>query len=349
MDTGLTVPQTTQRTDGLCKDLPRTSLCSHLPTPLERAPRLSAALGGPEIWFKRDDLTGLALGGNKIRNMEFIFGELLARGCDSVITTAGVQSNMCRATAAAASRLGLKCVLLLRGSGEEEKQGNLLLDELLGAEIKFLSTKDPYDPRTPGRLEDIQTELKDDGRSPYILHLTGETSAIAACAYVDAAEEMAAQFDDLNISPDHLFVTAGSGVTMAGLVLGFKHLGRDLKVVGIMCSNSTRAFLSERITRYANGTAERLGISTRVNESDFRIHDEYVGPGYAQCYPEVVDAMQLVARNEGILLDPVYTGKCMVGLKDRIARGELGDSEQIVFLHTGGAPGIFADAGSLSS
>tara|TARA_Y100000588_G_scaffold55337_1_gene52836 strand:- start:466 stop:1503 length:1038 start_codon:yes stop_codon:yes gene_type:complete len=332
-----------------CTDLPRTPLCSHLPTPLERAPRLSADLGGPEIWFKRDDLTGLALGGNKIRNMEFIFGELLGRGCDSVITTAGVQSNMCRATAAAAGKLGLKCVLLLRGTGEEERQGNLLLDDLLGADVRFLSTKDPYDPRTPGWLEDIQTELKEDGHSPYILHLTGETSSLAACAYVDAAEEIVAQIDDLKISPDHLFVTAGSGVTIAGLVLGFKNLGRDLNVVGIMCSNSTRDFLSDRITIYANGAAERLGLSTQVNQGDFQLHDAYVGPGYSRCYPEVVDTIKLVAAKEGILLDPVYTGKCMVGLKDRIARGELGDSGEIVFLHTGGAPCIFADAGTISS
>lgn len=332
----------------IASSLPRITLCSHLPTPLERAPRLSTALGGPEIWFKRDDLTGLALGGNKIRNMEFIFGELLERGCDSVITTAGVQSNMCRATAAAAGRLGLECVLLLRGPEDAERQGNLLLDELLGADIRFLPTKDPYHPRTTEWLEEVRSELMKEGRSPYVLHLTGETSALAACAYVDAAEELCAQFDDLGISPDHLFLTAGSGVTMSGLVLGFKHLGREVKTVGIMCSNSTREFLCDRICKYANGAAERLGISTRVDAGDFLIHDAYVGPGYALCYPEVVDAIQLAGRQEGVLLDPVYTGKCMVGLKDQIATGALAESKQIVFLHTGGAPGIFADAGSLS-
>ena len=135
---------------------------------------------------------------------------------------------------------------------------------------------------------------------------------------------------------------------MAGLVLGFKHLGREITIVGIMCSNSSREFLCDRICKYANGAAERLGISTRVDTGDFQIHDGYVGPGYALCYPEVVDAVQLAARNEGVLLDPVYTGKCMVGLKDQISRGALSESEQVVFLHTGGAPGIFADASSLS-
>jgi len=326
--------------EGLCASLPRVSLCSVLPTPLEEAFRLSQEVGGIRLFFKRDDLTGLALGGNKIRNMEFIFGELLQQGCDSVITTAGVQSNMCRATAAAASRLGLKCVLMLRGSGREVQHGNLLLDELLGADIRFIPTEDPYDPRVEVWLEEVRSELLEQGHKPYLLHLTGTTATVAACAYVDAAEELGRQFDDLGLNPDYFYVTAGSGVTMAGLVLGFKHLGRSVRLVGVSVS-AKNGFLTERIVQYANQTSEFLGLSTRVSAEDFSIYDQYVGPGYAKPYLEAEEAVRLTARQEGILLDPVYTGKCMHGLYDQIDQGAIDKNQAVIFLHSGGAPNLF--------
>ena len=325
---------------GICTGLPRMSLCSVLPTPLEDAPRLSQAVGGTRILFKRDDLTGLSLGGNKIRNMEFIFGELLQKGCDSVIATAGVQSNMCRATAAAASRLGLKSVLVLRGSGNEERQGNLLLDELLGADIRFIPTEDPYDPCVEVWLEEVRKELQTQGHKPYLLHLAGVTATVAACAYVDAAEEMVRQFDDQGLNPDYFFLTVGSGVTMAGLLLGFKHLGRSVRLVGVS-SSAKRDFLADRIVQYANQTSEFLGLSTRVSAEDFVLHDQYVGPGYAKSYPAVKEAILLTARKEGILLDPVYTGKCMRGLLDQVSRGAIEKDHTVVFLHSGGAPNLF--------
>lgn len=327
---------------GLCSGLPRVPLCSVLPTPLEDASRLSRELGGVRLFFKRDDLTGLALGGNKIRNMEFIFGELLSKGCDSVITTAGVQSNMCRATAAVASRLGLRAVLMLRGTGEEKKQGNLLLDELLGADIRFIPAEDPYDSRVDVWLKEIRAELKDKGHNPYLLHLTGDTATVAACAYVDAAEELGKQFDDLELNPDYFYVTVGSGVTMAGLVLGFKHLEKSVRVVGVSVS-SEREFLKERIVMYANQTAEFLGLSTRVSSDDFHIYDQYVGPGYAKSYPAVEEAVRLTAQQEGVLLDPVYTGKCMHGLRDQIHQGSVDKNHTVIFLHSGGAPNLFVE------
>ena len=330
----------TTQEGGLCSGLPRVSLCSVLPTPLEQAARLSQVVGGTQILFKRDDLTGLSLGGNKIRNMEFIFGELLQKGCDSVITTAGVQSNMCRATAASASRLGLKCVLMLRGSGNEERQGNLLLDTLLGADVRFIPTEDPYDPRVEVWLEEAKQELERQGHCPYLLHLTGATATVATCAYVDAAEELVGQFANMKLDPDYLYLTVGSGVTMAGLVLGFKHLGMRLQVVGVSSSAKTD-FLVPRIVRHANQAAGFLGLSTRVNAGDFVVHDQYIGPGYARAYPSVVDAILLVAREEGLLLDPVYTGKCMHGLLDQISQGVVEKDHTVVFLHSGGAPNLF--------
>ena len=325
----------------ICAGLPRVSLCSSLPTPLEKMQRLSDELGGPAIWVKRDDLTGLALGGNKIRNHEFIFGEILAQGCDVVITTAGVQSNMCRATAAAAAKLSLKCVLLLRGTGDEPRQGNLLLDDLLGADVRFLPTEDPYDPRVPEWLDEVKRELERAGKKPYVLHLTGATAALATCAYVDASQELVLQFDEVGLNPDCIFVTTGSGITAAGLLLGLKHLGSHTRVVGVS-SAAPSAFLNGRIVDYATDAALKLDLATRVVASDFDVLDAYIGPGYGRSYPGVHKTIRRVAQTEGLLLDPVYTGKCFTGLLDQIDRGVISCDQNVVFLHSGGAPNIFA-------
>lgn len=331
----------------ICADLPRVSLCGSLPTPLEKLSRLSAECDGPELWIKRDDLTGLAFGGNKIRNHEFIFGEILAQGCDAVITTAGVQSNMCRATAAAAAKLGLKCVLLLRGTGDEPQLGNLLLDDLLGADVRFIPTKDPYDPRVPVWLDEVKQELEAVGRKPYVLHLTGATATLATCAYIDASQELVRQFDEMGIGPDWVFVTTGSGITAAGLTLGLKHLGRKTRVVGVS-SAADAAFLKSRIVGYANAAAEKLNLAARVVASDFDVLDDYIGPGYGQSYPKVHKTIRRVAQTEAVLLDPVYTGKCFTGLLDQIEKGYLLREETVVFLHSGGGPNLFAQASMLS-
>lgn len=298
---------------------------------------------GVRLLVKREDLTGLAFGGNKIRNHEFIFGDIQAQGCDAVITTAGVQSNMCRATAAAASKLGMACVLLLRGTDEEVEQGNLLLDRLLGADVRFIPTLDPYDERVPGWLDEVKDELIARGLKPYVLHLTGETSTLAACAYVDGAEELSRQLDEMDVEPEWLFVTTGSGITAAGLALGLKHLGRNTRVVGVS-SSSPAEFLLQKIVQYGNAAAKLLGLSTRLIATDVRVLDQYVGPGYGKSYAEVVETIRLVAREEAILLDPVYTGKCMTGLLGQIDKGTVGRGETVVFLHSGGGPNLFAQA-----
>lgn len=327
----------------ICKALPRVELCSSLPTALQEMVRLSERVG-VRLLIKREDTTGLAFGGNKIRNHEFIFGDILGQACDAVITTAGVQSNMCRATAAAASKLGLTCVLMLRGSGQEAEQGNLLLDHLLGADVRFIPTQDPYDERVPGWLDEVKSELEGQGLSPYVLHLTGGTSTLATCAYVDGAEELAAQFKQRDVVPDRLYVTTGSGITAAGLTLGLKHLGLPTRVTGVS-SNSTAEFLAERILAYGNAAAELLGLETRLTDDDVQVLDQYVGPGYGKSTPAVIDTIRLVAREEAVLLDPVYTGKCMTGLLDQIRRGEIGQGGTVVFLHSGGGPNLFPQAG----
>mgnify|MGYP002632055807 CR=1 FL=1 len=331
--------------DSICKGLPRVELCASLPTPLQEMSRLSERLG-VRLLVKREDQTGLAFGGNKIRNHEFIFGDIVAQGCDAVITTAGVQSNMCRATAAAASRLGMSCVLLLRGSGDEAEQGNLLLDQLLGADVRFIQTDDPYDKRVPGWLDEVREELMAKGHKPYVLHLTGETSTLAVCAYVSGAEELAAQFREMDCVPEWVYVTTGSGITAAGLALGFKHLGLPTRVVGIS-SNSSSTFLAERMVQYAGRASNRVGLTTHLDARDFDVLDAYVGPGYGKGYPEVFETIRMVAREEAILLDPVYTGKCMTGLIDQVEKGHVNKGASVVFLHSGGGPNLFAQSEEL--
>jgi D-cysteine desulfhydrase family pyridoxal phosphate-dependent enzyme len=322
----------------LCGALPRVNLAD-LPTPFEKMERMSERTG-VNFWVKREDATGLAFGGNKIRNHEFIFGEMRAQGCDAVITTAGVQSNMCRATAAAASKLGMDCVLLLRGTGDEPEEGNLLLDRLLGADVRFIPTKDPYDERVPGWLDEVKEELEAAGKTPYVLHLTGETSTVAVCAYMSGAEELIEQMESEKIDPEWLFVTTGSGITAAGLALGLKHLKRRTKVVGVS-SAATADFLTDRIVQYGNAAAEKLGIETRLTGEDVRVLDQYIGPGYGESYPEVEETIRMVAREEAVLLDPVYTGKCMVGVLDQVEKGMVSSGETVVFLHSGGGPNLF--------
>lgn len=326
-------------TEDYLRSLTRVRLCSSLPTPLDRLPWLSEQTG-VDLFIKREDATGLAFGGNKIRNHEFIFGEILDQGCDAVITTAGVQSNMCRATAAAAAKLGLECVLLLRGTGEEPEQGNLLLDHLLGADVRFIPTDDPYDPRVAVWLDEVKSELEAKGRRPYVLHLTGETSTLATCAYVNGAMELDAQFDEKEIDPDWIYVTSGSGITTAGLATGMKHLGRRTRVVGVS-SAAKSDFLIDRIVGYGNAAAEKLGIDTRLVSDDVTVCDQYIGPGYGKSYPAVIETIERVAREEAVLLDPVYTGKCMTGLLDQIEKGVVKQGQTVVFLHSGGGPNIF--------
>jgi len=311
------------------------------PTPLERAPRLEEALGGADVWIKREDLSGLALGGNKVRQLETLMAQALAAGADTIVTTAAAQSNFCRTTAGAAAKLGLHCVLLLRGVPGLPLDGNLLLDRLLGAEIEFIDTKDPYDPAVPQQLQGIMDRLRAKGRRPYLAHVVGTAGAVGAAAYLPMAEELIAQWTARAISPAALYVTAGSGLTLAGLALGLKWLGWRTRVVGI-CAQMPASFLHPLVVQRANEASALLGLGTAIAAEDFELDDRQIGPGYGMATAEAVEAIELSAQTESLILDPVYTGKCMAGLIAHVRAGRWRSEGPLVFLHSGGTPTLFA-------
>ena len=333
------------RTDGLTASLARVRL-AHLPTALEPAPRLSQALGGPPIWIKREDLSGLALGGNKPRQLEFLLGAALAEGAQAVVTTAAVQSNFCRACAAAGAKLGIKVGLLLRGSGQEDMQGNYLLDKLLGAELRFIPTQDPYDPRVPQWLDEFVADFTRRGLKTRVLHLPGQTGTLGAAAMVSAGEELARQFLEQDIMPRALFIAAGSGLTVAGLVLAFKALKLPVRVVGISVQRQAD-FMRPLIVQRANAAAELLKLAVRVGSEDFDFDDRHIGDGYGLPSREAVEAIFLAGRSEGLVLDPVYTGKALAGMLAQVREGLWPGPQPLVFFHSGGAPGLFANAAKM--
>ena len=326
--------------EGPSPGVPRVVL-GQFPTPLESAPRLAAALGGPPLFVKREDLSGLALGGNKTRQLEALMAAALATGADTVIATAAAQSNFCRTTAAAAAKLGLGAVLLLRGHAGLPVTGNLFLDQLLGAEIEFIETADPYDPAVPARLDEIATRLRAQGRRPHLIHVVGGSGALGAAAYVPAAEELVGQCQTLGISPAALYIAVGSGLTAAGLALGLKHLGSPMRVVGI-CVQRPASFMGPLIIQRAEEAAALLGISMRVEPEDLALDDQHIGQGYGIATGAALEAIELAARSEGLILDPAYTGKCMAGLMADIRAGRWAAGRPVIFLHSGGTPGLFA-------
>jgi 1-aminocyclopropane-1-carboxylate deaminase/D-cysteine desulfhydrase-like pyridoxal-dependent ACC family enzyme len=325
---------------GLLANLPRLEL-AHLPTPLDPAPRLTAALGGPPIFVKREDLSGLGLGGNKARQVEVLLAVALADGADTIVTTAAAHSNFCRTIAAACARIGLGCVLLLRGNPDMPLTGNLLLDHLFGAEISFIPTRDPYDPAIPARLEKILSRLRADGRKPHVLHLPGATGALGAAATVSLAEELTAQWRERAITPAALVVVASSGLTMAGTLLGLRHLGARTSIIG-MCAQMPAAFLRPLIARRCNEAAALLGIPTTIDESQIDLDETALGAGYGIPNAATIEAIELGARMEGLVLDPVYTGKAMAGIIAQIRAGRWRGDAPVVFVHSGGTPTLFA-------
>ena len=338
--------QSIPRTDRLTAALARVPL-AQLPTPFEAAPRLSAVLGGPPVWIKREDLSGLALGGNKPRQLEFLMAAALAEGAQAVVTTAAVQSNFCRACAAAGARLGIKVGLLLRGTGKEEVQGNYLLDKVFGAELRFISTQDPYDPRVPEWLDEFVADFTRRGLKAQVLHMPGRTGTLGAAAMVCAGEEMARQFADQGITPQAVFTAVGSGLTVAGLALAFKALGLPTRVVGIAVQKPA-AFIVPLIVERANAAADLLGLPLRMDSNDFDIDDRFMGAGYGVPSRDAVDAILLAGRTEGLILDPIYSGKAFGGMLAQIREGARSGPAPLVFFHSGGAPGLFASAAQLT-
>lgn len=314
---------------------PRLDL-GHFPTPLERLDRLSALLGGPEIWIKRDDCTGLATGGNKTRKLEFLIADALAQGCDTVVTHGATQSNHVRQTAAAAARHGLGCVALLeRRVGDlgpaYAQSGNVFLDELFGCRLE---------ERAPGldmnaEVEAMAEALRAEGRAAYAIP-GGGSNALGALGYVRCMVELAGQMDAAGLQADMLVHATGSAGTQAGLVAGAALLGDPLPVMGVSV-RAPRDRQIANVTRLAEETLALLGQPGRLAEGAVAAVDDHVGPGYGYPAEDTVEAIRLLARVEGILLDPVYSAKGFAGLLAMIRSGHLGRGSRVVFLHTGGA------------
>lgn len=325
--------------------MPRTHLAS-LPTPLEYAPRLTQVLGGPRIWLKRDDLTGLAMGGNKARKLEFIMAQALAEGADVVITGAGKQSNHCRLTAAAARKLGLGCVLLLTGDAPTGSvSGNLLLDTILGAQIRYVGDVQWWELEPI--LEQTCVELTRAGKKPFVIPVGGSTP-VGSAGYVNAVAELCGQMFEQGFAADLVVCACGSAGTQAGLVVGAKSLSAGFEVLGFSVALA-KAEAQRRILVLAEQTAELVGADCGVTGADVQVSDEYIGEGYGIPSAGGLEAIGLVAQTEGVLLDPVYTGKAMAGLIGTVGAGGFKKTDEIVFFHTGGVPALFASADSFTT
>lgn len=308
-------------------------------TPIEKMPRLTRELGGPSLYIKRDDTLGFAGGGNKIRKLEFIMADALAQDADTLITCGAVQSNHCRLTLAAAVREGLRCRLVLEervpDSYDPEAGGNNLLFHLLDAE-RIRAVAGGSDMMA--EMEKEARDLRSAGRRPYIIPGGGAT-ALGALGYVSCAHEIMAQVKEGHPRFDHIVCASGSGGTHAGLLAGFSSSGWS--VTGINVSRS-REEQEEKIYRLACDTASLMDAGDDIRRESVRCRDEYVGQGYSIPTEEMKEAVRLLARTEAILLDPVYTGKAMAGLIDMIHKGDLKKGETVLFLHTGGSPGLYA-------
>jgi len=324
-------------------DIPRVSL-SFLPTPLDHLPALTRHLGGPRIWMKRDDMTGLATGGNKARKLEFLFADALENNADTVLTFGAVQSNHCRMTAAAACKLGLKTVLVLSGEKPEGLTGNLLLDEVLGCEYLFLP--DFMDPSKHDEMRlavfNVVQDLTEKGRSVYMIPPGGSTP-LGDLGYYLAAVEMFEQAREIGVRIDRIFVAMGTGGTQAGLLAGVKCLDMPAKVIGIAVNKegSLEELGLPPIDVVANEVGELVGKRANASPEDAIVDYNYYGETYGKATPDCIEAIRLVARLEGIFLEPTYTGKAMAGMIDMVRKGRFRKDENIVFMHTGGYPGIF--------
>jgi L-cysteate sulfo-lyase len=314
---------------------------AHLPTPLEPLENLTKLLGGPKIFIKRDDCTGLATGGNKTRKLEFLMGEAQQKKADTIITQGATQSNHVRQTAAISSKLGLRCEILLEhrtGSADPDylENGNVLLDKLFGANIHSVPAGTDMD----AAMQDVADDIRKNGANPYIIP-GGGSSPTGALGYVNCAMELVGQLNDRSLKIDHLVTATGSAGTQSGLVVGLEGTRSGIPVLGI-CVNADKETQEEKVFALAEKTTKFMGISGSVKREAVVANGDYVGPGYGLPTDGMIEATELLARQEGILLDPVYSGKGMAGLIDLIRKGEFRKDENIVFIHTGGSAGLFA-------
>lgn len=305
---------------------------AHLPTPIETLPRLSQALGGVQILIKRDDQTGLAFGGNKSRKLEFLLAAAQAEGARTLITTGAVQSNHCRQTAAAAARFGFDCILVLAGDKPGSLSGNLLLDRLFGAQLEWAGSAD-----RETALAEILATAQGQGRRPFLIPYGG-SSPLGASAYVLALGELLEQ----EVYPDWIVFASSSGGTQAGLVAGGQIFGYHGRVLGISVDEPALV-LQARVAELAENTARLLGETIPITADDILVNADYLGAGYGVMGEPEKEAIELFARLEGLLLDPVYTARAAAGLIDLARRGFFTPGQQVLFWHTGGSPALFAD------
>ena len=324
----------------MLEKFPRVSL-AHLPTPLELMPNLSKALGGPEIWVKRDDCTGLASGGNKTRKLEFSMAAALDEGADTIVTVGAVQSNHVRQTAAAAAKLGMACEVLLEHrvvdpSEPYAKSGNVFLDKMFGANLRGYAGGTDF----AAAMDEVCGEVRAAGGKPYIIP-GGASNTIGALGYVNCAIELLQQAEEQGLTIDHLVTATGSAGTQAGLAVGLKALKSSIPMLGIGV-NIPKEAQEEKVFALAQETAEYIGKPGIVAREDIVANCDYVGDGYGVPTKSMNEAVMMLARLEGLLFDPVYSGKGLAGMIDLIRKGEFKDASNIVFLHTGGSAALFA-------
>ncbi len=324
----------------LLSRFPRVRL-AHLPTPLEFLPRLTQHLGGPRIFVKRDDCTGLGTGGNKTRKLEFLMADAQQQGATTVITQGAVQSNHARQTAAAACRLGMKCELVFEKRVTDPTEpymesGNVFLDHMFGAPIREVEKGSDMN----AAMEEVADELREQGETPYIIP-GGGSNPIGALGYVSCALEIVEQCSERDIVPDRIVHATGSAGTQAGLLVGVKASSSGIPIHGIGV-NAPRDIQEEKVFALSEETADYVGAPGVVGRDDVVANCDYVGDGYGVPTQAMNDAVILLARLEGLLFDPVYSGKGLAGMLDLIAKGEIGRDETVVFVHTGGAAALFA-------
>jgi 1-aminocyclopropane-1-carboxylate deaminase/D-cysteine desulfhydrase-like pyridoxal-dependent ACC family enzyme len=337
-----TLPITAEHLQTLINNVPRVRL-AHTPTPLEELPRLAAQLGGPRLFVKRDDLTGPAFGGNKVRNLEFRMAEALQAEADTVIMYVDIISNSARQTTAVANRLGLKTVLVLMGERPDHVTGNLLVDYLLGAEILF--AHDAAEQRA--LVDEHAAQLRAEGRRPFVLNDSPMFAIAAALAYAESTLEILAQLRDRQVGPEqvHLYISS-TGKGQPGPELAVRALGLPAKVTG-GAVHRTSGGAAARVAELTNEAAAFLGLDLHVTAAQIDNRDDYVGEGYGIPSAAGTEAVLLAARTEGLLLDPVYTGKAFAAVLDDIRSGRLARDDTAVYIHTGGLPLLFNTAAYL--
>lgn len=320
------------------------AILAHVPTPLEQLQRLSEKIGGPTIWVKRDDCTGLAFGGNKARQLEYYFGEAVRDSADTILITSAVQSNYSRTAVAAARKYGMAAEVQQEERvpdrpDEYYKSGNPYLSKLMGA--KIFSYPDGEDEEGADKAVFERAEqLKRAGKKPYVIPLAGTHKPLGSLGYVDCAEELLQQINEMKLDVGAVVCASGSGTTHAGLVAGLKARGSSIPVYGI-CVRRERVSQTERVYKKSITVAKMIGFDNIIEEDDIRLTDVTLEPGYGRLNDKVKEAIDLAAMEEGLLVDPVYTGKALAGLIHLIKDGQFLSGQNVVFIHTGGTPALF--------